>query len=333
MRLPKKETRQYASALHSKNYRRGRSRGILGFLVVVFVSVCLHYALTIDAAVAPPYPHAKNFKRNAWEEYNLGALQQLEIIFDLPPNYGPAVEPSHVRLCRALIAPDKLPLLTADGKKQRVLIINEEQDTLGVCTDSKNPYQSLLRMFASSLVAHVAHVVGRTNIFYQHNCGVKMATTSQVLAQWVSGTIQQFLPPFLKINLDKDSEEAVVPIVTESCSRCIAEFEALAKSGQPITLDNTFPDCLFFPTKAARGSSNGLTRNLKNQHSSAHPSTVQLFKALIQPLRKNLRLAAEEWRDILQAMEGDQLWWGNLEKSQFKDFNKFNMVRNNLINI
>jgi hypothetical protein len=32
-------------------------------------------------------------------------------------------------------------------------------------------------------------------------------------------------------------------------------------------------------------------------------------------------------------MEGDQLWWGNLEKSQFKDFNKFNMVRNNLINI
>jgi hypothetical protein len=38
-------------------------------------------------------------------------------------------------------------------------------------------------------------------------------------------------------------------------------------------------------------------------------------------------MAAEEWRDILQAMEGDQLWWGKLEKSQFKDFNKFNMVR------
>jgi hypothetical protein len=153
-------------------------------------------------------------------------------------------EPAHVKLCRALLNP---PVPPADGKKKRVLIVEEDDRVCTGKSDEGSSYAALMRMYASAVVAHVAHVLGRNDLFYQHGCGTRLASKYAKKSKWAQhGTIQQFLPPYLKIRMDENAEKSIAPLIQSHCGSCVTAFEEARKDG--FVNYDPFPSCLYFPS-------------------------------------------------------------------------------------
>lgn len=233
-------------------------RAVAGRLCL-FVFVCILPLVQCQAAY--DYPHSRSYRRYVWEEYNIGRSEELDLIWDVPvgekaaqyaakhkSNHKYHPEPAHVKLCRAFVAP---PVPPKAGKTKRLLIVEEDDSVCngrgGSGANYHDSYGSLMRMYASALVAHVAHAVGRYDLFYQHGCGTRMATRLSKKALWAEqGTIFEFLPPYLKVKMDANPEQKVIPLIQANCGRCVLQYDEHAKGGNFDTYD-PFPNCLFFP--------------------------------------------------------------------------------------
>ena len=219
-------------------------------------AISFKWLFLVVAQDAYDYPHSQAYKRYVWEEFNIGIANELDIKFEVPVGAKAAAyaakhkkdhsypEPAHIKLCRALNSP---PVPPRAGKKKRVVIVEEDENVCQGTLKGGSSYAALMRMYASSLVAHIAHVLGRNDIFYQHGCGTRLASKYTSKKKWLEhGTIQQFLPPFLKMRLDESAEKAITPVIRNSCVRCVFEFDEARKTG--FENYNTFPTCLFFPS-------------------------------------------------------------------------------------
>jgi len=269
-----------------------------------------------DNADRQSYPHAHSYQSHAWDEYNLGSLENLDIQF-----YRSIDDPSHIHLCRALVSKDEIP--QSKSPKQTIVVVDEEDL---VCQDQRNPYKALLTMFASSLVAHVAHVLGKTHIFYEHSCGTQMAQIHPDPKSWMDlATIQQLLPPFLKMGFSNVEEQIIVPMVTDACNQCLQEFELVQSSqgNQEALLQKRFPRCLLFPSSVANTDPirNLRRRNLQTSSNIGPWRTdptlehddhvhLEIIKGLLPTLKNNLRQAAEEWRNLRHLNIQAQAWIG-----------------------
>jgi hypothetical protein len=296
------------------------------------------------------FPHAHSYKSHAWEEYNLGSLDQLDVQFKAAGQE----EPSHIHLCRALL--DDTPIINpndavndnnaeAATQKQTIVVVDEED---AVCQDGRNSYKSLWTMFASSLISHVAHIKGKTHIFYEHSCGTNMAVAHPDPKSWMDvATIQQFLPPFLKMGLSQTEEQVLVPMVSQACAVCMEEYALVVeRDGTQQTLENKrFPRCLLFPQTESKGvydsqvadvdpirhlrhAPNSSKRGLVKDAALAHEDHVhiEIVKGLIPALKNNLRQAAEEWRSTRHLSLIQDNWVGS-DMSSMRGKNGFTEQR------
>eukprot|EP00586_Coscinodiscus_wailesii_P016031 CAMPEP_0172507972 /NCGR_PEP_ID=MMETSP1066-20121228/208170_1 /TAXON_ID=671091 /ORGANISM="Coscinodiscus wailesii, Strain CCMP2513" /LENGTH=287 /DNA_ID=CAMNT_0013285739 /DNA_START=130 /DNA_END=989 /DNA_ORIENTATION=+ len=132
-------------------------------------------------------------------------------------------EPSHLRLCRALL--------------NRTSLVVEERS--GVCHDAESPFTSLVQIFSSALVGHIG---GEFGLRYRHSCTLqKRGKKAKVAA------VQQYLPEVLSMGDFSDED-----YVMDACQSCINRMdydEILKVKGVDyhhlLTLLSL--DCLLFP--------------------------------------------------------------------------------------
>jgi len=137
---------------------------------------------------------------------------------NLPPIIARREKPSHIILCEQLLTRRNIAISNGLEAITTKYGLTEDES---VCTDWAAPHASLLEMFASTVVGHVA---AKYQVTYQHNCGAEKLKKKSVVDGNDWTTIQQIFPvSSLVLDDNSISEDEILGL----CYGCIEEFKQL----------------------------------------------------------------------------------------------------------
>lgn len=187
------------------------------------------------------------------------------------------IEPSHIALCRGVLAatiPGSVTNQVETGSTNAPLIVEE---TSKACLSTSSSQESILSIFASSLISRVANRYG-LGVEYRHSCS-RFSSDSNNL-----DTLQMVLPSQL---VSVGSEDAVgLREIKNVCRRCVGAYDMttlLQPGSHGGNMDAVFGiDCLFQHHDEKPGET-GI---------DSDPEPKLLLHAILPAVRANLRVAA-----------------------------------------
>ena len=191
---------------------------------------------------------------------------------------------SHILLCKALLEMDAE--YNAGHIFDKNTVIEEDRQ---VCLDRNNPFQSLIQLFASSLVAQAGK---HLRLEYRHLCNPRDSSKSGTGSHDLYSTLQESLELILLFNTVVDKNA-----IKQLCKGCI---QGLNKSGKK-NFFTSGPECILFPPFQPSMATSTISSPIETSKNSSVPyqknkqSSTQMFEIVLPSIIKNIYESADQY--------------------------------------